>query len=207
MSTQEHIVIELVLVFYVRRHNMDTLLDILSPHGIESLESLIIAILIAFLIVKELYGAVKWIQARFDGYHEEKNKIEDHEENIDSRIVRLEKHDSWQYNQLCDLKLQMSELSDLIKQNHKDLLIQLAEIDNCNKEIAVASLRDVINRIHRSAMSHKSISHQDLLTFTEAVRIYRQAGGDGMVDEKLYPEVMALPISDGIELPREEGLQ
>ena len=36
---------------------MDTLLDILSPHGIESLESLIIAILIAFLIVKD--GIIK----------------------------------------------------------------------------------------------------------------------------------------------------
>lgn len=178
---------------------METVLEILSPHGIQSIETLVVALLISFLIVKEIYNGVKWVKDRFEGYHEEKNKAENREENIDSRISLLETHDDKHYNQLKDLKQQMSELSCLIKQNHQDIHDQLVEIDNCNKEIAVASLRDVINRIHRSAMSHKFISHQDLLTFTEAVRIYRSAGGNGMVDEKLYPEVMALPISESLE--------
>ena len=183
---------------------MKTLLEILSPHGIQSIETLVIALLISFLIVKELYDAVKWVKERFEGYHEEKNKIENHEENVDKRISLLEKHDGWQYNQLNDLKLQVSEISDLIKSNHKDIHDHLVEIDSCNKEVAVASLRNVINTIHRTAILHKYISHQDLFTFTEAVRIYREAGGDGMVDEKLYPEVMALPIVESLEVIRED---
>lgn len=175
---------------------MDTILGILSPHGIQGLESLIVAIIISFLIVKDIYQGIKWVKDRFEGYHEEKNKIEEHDDDIENRISKLEKHDKWQYGQLEDLKVQLANLTQLVKENHTDIHNQLTELNKNNKEIAVASLRDTINRIHRFAMSKGCISHQDLLTFTEAVRIYRESGGDGMVDEKLYPEVMSLPISD-----------
>ena len=175
---------------------METILKILSPYGIQSLEGLIVGIIITFIAIKEIYGSIKWIKDRFEGYHEEKNKIEEHDDNIESRISTLEKHDKWQYNQLEGLKAQLTDLTQLVKENHTDIHNQLTELSKNNKEIAVASLRDTINRIHRYAISKGRITHQDLLTFTEAVKTYRDAGGDGMVDEKLYPEVISLPISD-----------
>jgi len=175
---------------------MDTILNILSPLGIQGLESLVVTLIISFLIVKELYQAFKWIKDRLDGYHEVKNKEEEHDDDIQQRLAVLEKHDKWQYGQLEELKTQLTSLTQLVKENHTDIHNQLTALDKNNKEIAVASLRDTINRIHRYAMSKGCVSHQDLLTFTEAVRIYRESGGNGMVDEKLYPEVIALPISD-----------
>lgn len=145
----------------------------------------ILAIFITFLVIKELYTAVKWVKDRFDGYHNIQNHKEDVEEEIDRRIQTLEQHDGWQYKKLNELGDQVKEVIGLIK-----------EIQVTQSKMIIDTYKGSIFRIYHDSQKNKYISQTELDRFIDLCTIYKAAGGDGVVDEKIYPEVMSLPINN-----------
>ncbi len=147
---------------------------------------IILSVLITFLLIKELYSALKWIKDRFDGYHNIQNNKENAAEEIEQRIKTLEDHDEWQYKKLNELGDQVQEIIGLTK-----------EIQATQSKMIIDTYKGSIFRIYHDASKNKYISQTELDRFIDLCSIYKAAGGDGVVDEKIYPEVMALPINNG----------
>ena len=143
----------------------------------------IIAIALTFVVVKELYVAIKWIKDRFDGYHNIKNQEEDKEADIEKRIKTLESHDGWQYNKLNQLGDELEKIITMVK-----------KVQETQATTIINTYRGTIFRIYHDNMKQGYITQTELDRFIDLVKDYREAGGDGIVDEKVYPEVLSLPI-------------
>lgn len=145
----------------------------------------IFALLVTFLLIKELYAAVKWIKDRLNGYYNVRNEAESKDEEIENRVKVLEKHDTWQFNKL-------NEIGEELKQ----AIILIKEVQSNQAKNTIDTYKGSIFRIYHDAMKNGFISQTELDRFIEIVHIYKNAGGDGVVDEKIYPEVLALPIKN-----------
>lgn len=113
------------------------------------------------------------------GYEDDKNILE-------KRISVLEEHDKWQYNEISK-----------ISKGIEDIQASLNERKIKDREKTVATLRTQLYDLHGKFMDRKSIDKSGLKTFLELGKIYEEAGGDDIYHDKLKPEIMSLPISDG----------
>ncbi len=95
---------------------------------------------------------------------------------------------------LKEIQEKQHELSQ--KSNEADIRIdkQISEIGNLLNSLTVASMRSTLWRIHTESTEREYITPEGLKTFTECGKLYEEAGGDDIYHEKLYPDVMALPI-------------
>lgn len=143
----------------------------------------IFALFITFVVIKELYGAVKWIKDRLNGYYNIRNTKEEKQETIEERLSKLEKDDEKQFNKLDILGEKVEKIIGLIKEVQAT---QAKSIINTHKE--------TIFRIYHEAMKNNFITQAELDRFLEVTSLYKEAGGDGIVDEKIYPEVLQTPI-------------
>lgn len=139
----------------------------------------ILAIVLVYLFVKAVYDAGKWILDRLNGYH----KIKNEEETIEERIARLEKHDKGQYTKL-------NELGEEIKK----IIIMVQEVQDTQAKTIIDTYKDTIFAIYHDSIAKGSIRKTELDRFLDIVKRYKEAGGDGIVDEKIYPEILELPI-------------
>lgn len=164
---------------------METLFKLFFPTGSFTLPSIVFSLMFTYIAVKAIYEAYKWIKARFDGYHEEKNTEENKEEKIEERLQILEKHDKGQYLKLNELSDQMKEVISMIK-----------KVQDTQSNAIIETHRSTIFRIYHDVMKQGCITQTELDRFIALVNQYKAAGGDGIVDEKVYPEVLALPIKE-----------
>lgn len=122
-------------------------------------------------------------------YFKEKGRIktgsDQDKENIENRLMTLEKHDNWQYKEIS----KMSKGID-------DIKWQLSERERSDKERIVATLRNQLYGLHAKFSEKGYVDSSGLKTFTELGKIYEAAGGDDIYHEKLKPEVLSLPIKD-----------
>nr|DAZ51600.1 MAG TPA: hypothetical protein [Caudoviricetes sp.] len=65
-----------------------------------------------------------------------------------------------------------------------------------DKEKTVATLRGQLYGLHEKFVTKGYIDKSGLKTFIELGKIYEAAGGDDIYHDKLYPEIMALPIKE-----------
>lgn len=131
--------------------------------------------------VKEIIEIAIYFKKKFRvklGYEEDK-------ETIEKRIVTLEKHDKWQYNEIAK-----------ILQGIDDIKNQLKERDISDKAKTVATLRNQLYDLHSKFVERGYVDKSGLKTFLELGKIYEDAGGDDVYHDKLKPEVMNLPIRD-----------
>lgn len=63
-------------------------------------------------------------------------------------------------------------------------------------ERTVAMLRSTIWRMHSEFMTKGYVTKDGLKTFKECVNVYRSAGGNDIVHDKLEPEVLDLEVKD-----------
>lgn len=162
---------------------MEGLFKLLFPTGNITLASLVFAIMFTYVAVKAIYEAYVWIKARFDGYHDEKNDEENKEETREKRIKTLEQHDSWQYKKLTELGEEV-----------KEIIAILHKVQDTQSRAIVDTHRGTIFRIYHDVMKQGYINQTELDRFISLVDQYKKAGGDGIVDAKVYPEVLKLPI-------------
>lgn len=71
---------------------------------------------------------------------------------------------------------------------------KIQEIGELLNSLTVASMRSTLWRIHSESTDKGFITPEGLKTFTECGKLYESAGGDDIYHEKLYPDVMSLPI-------------
>lgn len=95
---------------------------------------------------------------------------------------------------LEEIQERQRELSD--KSNEADIKIdkQIKEMRTMLDSFAVVSMRTTLWNIHTDSTEKGYITPEGLKTFTECGKLYEEAGGDDIYHEKLYPDVMALPI-------------
>ena len=158
---------------------MESLLKMFYPNGTFSILSLIISIILVFVVIKAVYEAIKWIIDRLNGYHEARKIKQKQEE----RIETLENHDKQQSEEILKIEDEITKIIALLE-NIKET--QSSTIRETNK--------GVIFRIYHDVIRQGSISQTELDRFMEAVEIYKKEGGDGVVDEKICPEVLKFPI-------------
>ena len=114
-----------------------------------------------------------------------KTGIDEDRETVENRIKRLEKHDNWQYQEIQKISRGIDDIKDnLTKREVKD------------KEKTVATLRGQLYGLHEKFVTKGYIDKSGLKTFIELGKIYESAGGDDIYHDKLYPEIMALPIKE-----------
>lgn len=123
------------------------------------------------------------------GYFKKKFRIktgnEEDKETFENRIKTLEKHDNWQYQEILKISNGIDDIKDnLTKREIKD------------KAKTVATLRGQLYGLHEKFVTKGYIDKSGLKTFIELGKIYEAAGGDDIYHDKLYPEVMALPIKE-----------
>lgn len=145
----------------------------------------ILICVLLFIILKEISKDIDWIKEKLFSWHKNKNNEENTQENIEGRISTLENHDLSQYNKLSELNNSINEIKELIKELKKE-----------TNEFVVVTCRSQLYRIHKEAVGQGFISKECLKTFTETGKKYEAAGGNDIFHEKLYPEVIHLPIKN-----------
>lgn len=114
-----------------------------------------------------------------------KTGVNEDKETIENRLKTLEKHDNWQYQEILKISNGIDDIKDnLTKREIKD------------KEKTVATLRGQLYGLHEKFVTKEYIDKSGLKTFIELGKIYESAGGDDIYHDKLYPEVMSLPIKE-----------
>lgn len=63
-----------------------------------------------------------------------------------------------------------------------------------DKTRTVVSLRSTIWRMHGDFMKQGYVTKDGLEVFSEACKLYKNDGGNGVVQQKIEPEVMELPV-------------
>ena len=141
----------------------------------------ILAVFLLLFATKEIIDLIS--------YFKKKGRIktgsDQDKENIENRLMTLEKHDNWQYKEI-------SKMSNGID----DIKWQLSERERSDKERIVATLRNQLYGLHAKFSEKGYVDSSGLKTFTELGKIYEAAGGDDIYHEKLKPEVLSLPIKD-----------
>lgn len=141
----------------------------------------ILAVFLLLFATKEIIDLIS--------YFKKKGRIktgsDQDKENIENRLMTLEKHDNWQYKEIS----KMSKGID-------DIKWQLSERERSDKERIVATLRNQLYGLHVKFSEKGYVDSSGLKTFMELGKIYEAAGGDDIYHEKLKPEVLSLPIKD-----------
>lgn len=145
----------------------------------------ILSIVLVYIFIKAIFEAVKWTFDRLNGYHDIRNNIEKKEDDVETRISRLERHDNGQFQKITELCKEVKEIISMIK-----------NVQDTQSEIIIDTHRSAIYTVYCEAMKQGYITPSELERFQALVKRYKEAGGDGVVDEKIYPEVMLLQIKD-----------
>lgn len=160
---------------------MDKLFEMLFPNGNFSLSMLIFSIIFVFIALKAFYDAIIWIKARLDHYHQVKSE----KETTEKRIEKIEEEN-------CQQFIKLEELSNMTK----EAINLLEDVKKQQQNSIIETNKSIIYRIYLENMKQGHISQTELDRFISVCQIYKEAGGDGIVDEKIYPEVLKLPIQN-----------
>jgi hypothetical protein len=85
---------------------------------------------------------------------------------------------------------EIDEIKDAINEL-KELMTKHIEKD---KERTIVSLRSNIWQMHGEFMKQGFVTKDGLEVFSEACKLYENDGGNGVVKQKIEPEVMRLPV-------------
>ena len=143
--------------------------------------SAILAVFLLLFAIKEIIDLISYFKKK----GRIKTGFDQDKENVENRLMTLEKHDNWQYKEIS----KMSKGID-------DIKCQLTEKERADKERTVATLRNQLYGLHTKFSEKGYVDNSGLKTFTELGKIYEAAGGDDIYHEKLKPEVLSLPIKD-----------
>lgn len=139
----------------------------------------VFVIIVSLLSIKELINLGSFFAEKFGL----KTKKTTEKEKLNARVCKLEKHDSFQYEKLNQVSDTLQEIKETIKNNEEE-----------RKQDIVASYRTDLFRMHREFMKKKYVTEEGLRTFIECGKRYEKAGGNDIYHDKLYPEVLNLPV-------------
>ena len=82
------------------------------------------------------------------------------------------------------------EMQSSMKQLNEMMEIHIEK----DKARTVVSLRSTIWQMHRDFMKQGYVTKDGLEVFSEVCKLYQNDGGNGVVQQKIEPEVMELPV-------------
>lgn len=138
-----------------------------------------------FKKIKDIFGF------KFAGELKEEAE-EDAMKDIEARISELERlraadreasdeHDK-------EITSAVNEIKDLLKEHIED-----------GKATNVATIKPMLYNIYTKSSKAGYISRDELEIFVSLYSIYRASGGNGIVEEKIYPAVTSLPLQEELE--------
>lgn len=140
----------------------------------------IVILVVALVVIKEFYN--KFIKL-FNIETSSMKKEREHKE----EIKRINK-------QLETLQNKQHELSEKSDAADEKMERQISDLNKLLKSLTVASMRSTLWRIHSESTERGFITQEGLKTFMECGKVYESAGGDDIYHDKLYPDVMSLPV-------------
>lgn len=148
--------------------------------------TVIFVILVLIFAIKELITAISYICEKFGI----KTKRVTERESLCARVEKLEDHDNKQYEKLNELCESINDIKETINKNEEE-----------RKSDVVASYRSTLYGLHESFIKKGYVTVSGLKTFVECGKRYEKAGGNDIYHEKLYPEVLSLPVKqDGDDI-------
>lgn len=143
--------------------------------------TVIFVVLVLLFAIKEIISVISYICEKFGI----KTKRITEKENFEKRVNKLEQHDERQYNKLNELCNSINDIKATIVKNEEE-----------RKSDVVASYRSTLYRLHENFMKNGYVTSSGLKTFVECGKRYEKCGGDDIYHEKLYPEVLSLPVKN-----------
>lgn len=117
---------------------------------------------------------------------------------IETPLMKKERERKNEIEAINNRLNQMQDNLQMLTQKSTDADVkidtQIKDIGNLLNSLTVASMRSTLWRIHSESTDKGFITPEGLKTFTECGKLYESAGGNDIYHEKLYPDVMSLPI-------------
>lgn len=102
---------------------------------------------------------------------------------IETKLSLRRKKMEKSISEIEEIKESINELKELMTKHIKK-----------DKERTVVSLRSNIWQMHGEFMKQGFVTKDGLEVFSEACKLYENDGGNGVVKQKIEPEVMRLPV-------------
>lgn len=161
---------------------MDNLILLLEEY---TLSSVLVVLVLFFLAFKEIWVAGSWIKDKLELYRNKKNQTEDEKETVEDRLVKLEKHDNWQYNALLETTKSLQTIANT-----------LSDMQKKQEEATVATARSALYRLSQEILAKGYMSQIEYDCFKELYDVYIENNGNHSMKDKIAPKVFALEIKD-----------
>lgn len=161
---------------------MDNLILLLEEY---TLPSVLVILIIFFLAFKEVWSAAVWIKDKLELYRKKKNQSEDEKETVEERLLKLEKHDNWQYKALMDVTSSLQTITNT-----------LSDMQKKQEEATVATARSALYRLSQEILAKGHMSQIEYDCFKELYDVYIENHGNHSMKDKIAPKVFALEIKD-----------
>lgn len=143
--------------------------------------SVILAVFLLLFAIKEIIDLIS--------YFKKKGRIktgsEQDKENVENRLITLEKHDNWQYKEISKISQGIDDIKKRMDLNEEE-----------TRQRIVVQFGAEIYNLHNKFMSQGYVTRAGLETFNLLADIYLKANGNHSIKGKIIPEVMELEIKD-----------
>jgi hypothetical protein len=156
---------------------MDTIENIFNINW----ATVVIGLFVVLFTIKKILNIIEYFKSKFrikTGVEEDKNKVEE-------RLLTLERHDKWQYEQINKI---CSGIENIQKRQ--------TEKENRDNEIFKAQIGAELYHLHSKFMEQGYVSRVDLELFQTLSDEYLSINGNHLIKSKIIPEVINLPIKD-----------
>lgn len=140
----------------------------------------LVILVVALVVIKEFY--MKFIKL-FNIETSSMKKEREHKKEMEQINKQLEQ-----------LQTKQHELSEKSNAADEKMERQISDLSVLLKSLTVASMRSTLWRIHTESTERQYITQEGLKTFIECGKVYESAGGDDIYHDKLYPDIMVLPV-------------
>lgn len=136
---------------------------------------------LVLLLVKEIYGLIKWYKDRATDFHKKENEKED-------LIKKVEEHDEV----LNEIKALISGINERLDGIDK----KMDEREMQRRKDIVITNRALLLQISDQIGAKQSITQSEYETFCEIADEYLEYGGNSVFKDKIIPRIKMLPISE-----------
>lgn len=140
----------------------------------------LVILVVALVVIKEFYNKfIKLFNIETSSMKKERERKEE--------IEKINEQLNKQHEKLQSLSEKSNAADEKMER-------QISDINTLLKSLTVASMRSTLWRIHSESTERNYITKEGLKTFMECGKVYESAGGDDIYHDKLYPDIMSLPV-------------
>lgn len=138
---------------------------------------------VAIMAIKEVIEMYKYFKGKLEEWRNTKNGIEKKEDDINTRIKKLEEENKWTREELCKQSEMMEEIVSMLKEQKKD-----------SDRVTVANTRATLHVITAPALNRGTWTQVEYDIFSDLADIYEEKHGNHSMQQKVIPMARKLPI-------------